>query len=226
MFRVEGDGVVGLQSAFVENWVESSGQIITGSDYFPAPIQVQGHPALMVASSPSMGGSTTARILFTALISAAHRSIDICTPYFIPDKGLRDELARAAHDRGVRVRILVPGDHTDHKVVRASSRSNYGELLEAGAEVYEYRPAMIHEKLLIVDDAWVVVGSTNMDTRSFGINDEVNLAVLDPALATRITEQYERDLGESQSVSLEKWKHRSVWERGIAWLGFLWSRQQ
>lgn len=226
MFRVSGDAVNGLQSAFVENWVEASDQVIVGPDYFPELPREAGHPALVVASSPSMGGSTEARLLFTALVAAAHQSIDICTPYFIPDKGLRNEMVKAERERDVQIRILVPGDHTDHKVVRASSRSTMGDLLASGARVYEYSPAMIHQKLLIVDHAWVVVGSTNFDTRSFGLNDEVNLAILDQDFATRVTEQYDRDLRESKPITYAAWQHRSIWERGEALVGFLWSRQQ
>jgi cardiolipin synthase len=173
-----------------------------------------------------MGGSTNARILFQILMSGAQKSIDIATPYFLPDKGIREELVKAARERHVKVRILVPGDHTDHKVVRASSRSNYGELLKAGAHAYEYSPAMLHEKLLIVDGVWTVVGSTNMDTRSFGLNDEVNLAVLDRDFAQSVSAQYDRDISEAKEVSLQQWEHRSLWERGQALLGWFWVRQQ
>lgn len=225
MFRIDGDAVGSLQSVFVENWLESSGEIIDGPDYFPAPLPVQGARAMVVGSHPSAGGSTNARLLFQTLMSGAARSIDIASPYFLPDKGIRDELI-AAVKRGVRVRILTVGEHTDHKVVRASGRSNFGELLKAGVHCYEYQPAMLHEKLLIIDGTWVVVGSTNMDTRSFGLNDEVNLAALDPALAQNVTAQYEQDLSQSREITLEDWKHRSLWERAEVWMGELWVRQQ
>jgi cardiolipin synthase len=225
MFRVEGDAVPALQSVFVENWLESSGEIIDGPDYFPAPTPVAGERALVVGSSPSVGGSTNARLLFQTLMSGAAKSIDIASPYFLPDKGIRDELVAAAH-RGVRVRILTVGEKTDHQVVRASGRSNFGELLKAGAQAYEYQPAMVHEKLLVVDGAWVVVGSTNMDTRSFGLNDEVNLATLDPTLAQNVTAQYEKDLRQSRQITLQDWNHRSIFERAEVWFGELWVRQQ
>ncbi len=225
MFRVEGDAVSSLQSVFVENWLESSDEIIDGPDYFPPATPVQGERAMIVGSSPSVGGSTNARLLFQTLMSGAAKSIDIASPYFLPDKGIRDELVAAVR-RGVRVRILTVGEKTDHKVVRASGRSNFGELLKPGAKAYEYQPAMIHEKLLVVDGAWVVVGSTNMDTRSFGLNDEVNLATLNPALAQNVTAQYERDLSQSREITLEDWNHRSLWERAEVWLGELWVRQQ
>jgi cardiolipin synthase A/B len=226
MFRVQGEAAGTLRSIFVENWLEASDTILSGPRYFPEVPKVDGGRAMVVGSSPGMGGSTNARILFQMLMSGAQKSIDIASPYFLPDKGVRDELVHAAKVRGVRVRILCPGDKTDHKVVRASSRRNYGELLQAGAKVYEYEPAMIHEKLLIVDGKWTVIGSTNMDTRSFGLNDEVNVAALDPDLARQVTIQYEKDLGQSREITLKDWQHRSLWERAEVWMGELWVRQQ
>ena len=169
---------------------------------------------------------SNARILFQTLISTAQKTIDIASPYFLPDAGLRDELVKAAKNRGVHVRILTVGPTTDHKVVRASSRSSYGELLKAGAHVYEYQPGMIHEKLLVIDGAWVVVGSTNMDTRSFGLNDEINVAALDRNLAANVTAQYEKDLGDARPITLREWQRRGIFERAEALLGWLWVRQQ
>ncbi|MGH9522235.1 MAG: phospholipase D-like domain-containing protein, partial [Terriglobales bacterium] len=226
MFRVEGDAVNALQSVFVENWIESSGQIIDGPDYFPPADNAQGERAMVVGSSPSVGGSTNARILFQTLIATAQKSIDIANPYFLPDAGLREELVKAAKDRGVRVRILTVGEKTDHKMVRASSRKSYGELLKTGAQIYEYQPGMIHEKIMVIDGAWSVVGSTNMDTRSFGLNDEVNVAALDRGLAGNLTAQYERDLTQARPVTLREWQHRGLIERAEALFGWFWVRQQ
>src|SRR5215472_16062342 len=139
---------------------------------------------MVVNSTPTVGGSTRARILFQMLIATAQKSLSITTPYFLPDKTLMEELCRAVQ-RGLRVRILVPGQKSDHLVTRSTSRAGYGKLLKAGAEVYEYQPSMIHAKILCIDGLWTVVGSTNFDNRSFGINDEVNLAIMDPAVTSR-----------------------------------------
>jgi cardiolipin synthase len=109
---------------------------------------------------------------------------------------------------------------------RSTSRGGYGPLLKVGAEVYEYQPAMIHAKVLCVDEIWSVVGSTNFDNRSFGLNDEVNLAVRDPALAMRLEADMSRDLQESRRVSLEEWRHRPVTERAPELLGWIFERQQ
>jgi cardiolipin synthase len=225
MYRIRGDAVAGLQGTFVENWLEASGKIISGKDYFPFTPDGGAAPALVVNSSPSSGLSTRARILFQALVAASRKSLVITTPYFLPDDSLRDELLQA-RARGVDVRILVPGAKSDHSMTRSSSRSKYGPLLQAGAKIYEYAPAMIHQKLLIVDGTWVVVGSTNFDSRSFGLNDEINLATRDTALAARLMTDYEHDVSQSELVSYEKWKRRPVWERGQEWFGWIIERQQ
>lgn len=226
MFKVSGMAVRSLQSTFVENWLESSGQILIGDKYFPPEENSGGSSAMVVDSSPSQGGSTRARILYQTLIAASRKGLKITTPYFLPDESLRKELIRAVQDRHVRLQILVPGKHSDHSMTRSSSRGTYGDLLKAGAEIYEYQPAMIHAKIMIVDDLWCVVGSTNFDHRSFGLNDEVNLAVMDPALAGKLGEDFQQDLSRSRRQTLEHWEHRSDWERGMEWLGWIIAREQ
>jgi cardiolipin synthase len=223
--RVEGEAVYNLQSTFAENWLSSSGELLTGEAYFP-PIQ-NPHPliSLVVNSTPTVGGSTRARILFQLLLASARHSISITTPYFLPDKSLMQELCNAV-ERGLRVRILAPGRKSDHMVTRSTSRAGYGELLKAGAEVYEYRPSMIHAKVLCVDDLWLVVGSTNFDNRSFGINDEVNLAVRDTSVAMRFENDMALDLEQSRRISLEEWNHRPITERATELMGMVIERQQ
>lgn len=226
MFSISGDAVRALQGTFVENWLESSGQILAGDKYFSDASNPDGAYSMVVDSSPSEGGSTRARVLFQTLIASAEKSIDITTPYFLPDESLRHEIARAARERHVRVRILLPGKHSDHAMTRSSSRGTYGDVLKAGAEVYEYTPAMIHAKLMVVDGQWCVMGSTNLDHRSFGLNDEVNVAALDPALASRIESDFEQDLSQARRVTLQQWQSRSILERGMEWLGWIIAREQ
>jgi cardiolipin synthase A/B len=226
MVRVEGDAVRGVQGTFIENWLEASGEVLDGPDYFPQPSAAPGDAtALVVTSTPSSGGSTRARVLFETLIAAARKSIYITTPYFLPDRSMRDELLRAAK-RGVTIDILVPGKHDDHALTRSSGRSAYGDLLKAGAHIYEYEPSMIHAKITVVDGVWSVVGSTNFDNRSFGINDEVNLAVLNPEVAARLTRDFEQDMFRSRRVSLEEWKRRSPFEHLLEWVGWIIEREQ
>ncbi|MEO6965475.1 MAG: phospholipase D-like domain-containing protein, partial [Acidobacteriaceae bacterium] len=202
MFRIEGDAVPGLISVFVENWLEASGEILSDSRQFgfrPAP---DGTPSLVVTSTPS-GGGTTARILFQALIKSAKKSICITTPYFLPDHCARHALMEAAGNKNLRVRILVAGPHIDHPTVRRVSRHDSRHLLRAGAEVFEYQPSMIHAKLMVIDDAWCVFGSTNFDHRSFALNDEVNVATLDRELAASLLLDFEDDVRESRKLTLE-----------------------
>ena len=226
MFRVEGDVVASLQSTFVENWLEASGEILTGKEFFPFREPESGKAAMVVDSSPSMGRSTRARILYQTLLAAARKNILITTPYFLPDRSARAEMVRAIAERGVEVKIIVPGGHSDHLLTRRSSRRLFGDLLRAGAQIYEYEPAMIHAKTMVIDGTWSVVGSTNFDNRSFGLNDEVNLAAYDEQLAARLAEDFARDLDESRAVSLEEWQRRSIFERMHEWVGWVLERQQ
>jgi cardiolipin synthase len=252
--RVTGSLVVGLQTTFVENWLEASGEILSGAEYFPdcydagraggddgdnsggggsgdgasdptnSPEELKS--GLVVISSPGMGRSTRARVLFQALLASARKTIHINSPYFLPDANTRKELIRAAKERGVRVQIITPGPHADHALTRASGRRRFGELLKNGVCISEYQPAMIHAKVLVVDGVWSVVGSTNFDNRSFGLNDEVNLAAADRGLARRLGEDFANDLSQSKAITYEMWQRRPLKERLIEALGTIIERQQ
>ena len=223
--RIEGEAVCNLQATFAENWLAVSGEVLTGDAYFPSIKNEHPLISMVVNSTPTVGGGTRARILFQLLLASARESISITTPYFLPDKSLMKELCLAI-ERGLRVRILVPGRKSDHLVTRSTSRAGYGELLKAGAEVYEYQPSMIHAKILCVDERWVVVGSTNFDNRSFGINDEVNLAIRDANVAMRFENDLAFDLEQSRKISLKEWEHRPVTERATELMGMVFERQQ
>jgi cardiolipin synthase len=226
MVQITGSAVTSLQGIFTENWLEASDYILIGDKYFPVTGNPDGATALAIGSSPSEGGSTRARVLFQVLIASAKNDIAITTPYFVPDESLRKEMIRAIRERGVKVQILVPGKHSDHGMTRSSSQGVYGDLLKAGAEISEYQPAMIHAKIMVVDGLWCVLGSTNLDHRSFGLNDEDNLVVLNRELAARLLADFHNDLSQSRRVTLQEWEHRSLWERGMEWFGWLISREQ
>src|SRR5213595_1662400 len=123
----------------------------------------------------------------------------------MPDENVRKELINAVQKRGVEVTVLTAGDHNDHWLSRTSSRRLYGDLLDAGVEIYEYEPSMLHAKVMVVDGEWSVVGSTNFDNRSFGLNDEVNLAGHDPGLAARLEQDLQQDLTQSHRVTVDEW---------------------
>jgi cardiolipin synthase len=225
MVMVDGPVVSAVQGTFVENWLRASGEVISGTDYFPVMPGEGSSPAMVINSSATTGGSTRARILFQILLASAKHTIYVSSPYFLPDSDIRDELLRAVR-RGVTVKIITPGVRSDHAVTRSSSRRLYGDLLKGGVQISEYQPAMIHAKILIVDGQWSVVGSTNMDNRSFEINDEVNLAAFDGEMCRRLTEDFMKDLESSRAMTYDEWKRRPLRERITETLGELIQRQQ
>ena len=135
-------------------------------------------------------------------------------------------MVRAVKERHVQLKIITPGVKSDHAMTRTSSRALYGDLLKAGAEIYEYTPTMIHAKILLVDGLWSVVGSTNFDNRSLGINDEVNLAARSSEMAARLTQDFQNDLAQSRQVTYQEWQTRPVWERAFETAGWFLQRQQ
>lgn len=216
VFCVEGEGVAGLISTFTENWLEAAGEILSGEKQFGFRTAPGGSESFVVASTPR-GGGTQARILFQALLKSARESIRITTPYFLPDRSARRALAEAVQKRGVRVEILTAGPRIDHNIIRTLSSPSTRRLIEAGAHIYEYQPAMIHAKLMTVDGQWSVLGSTNFDHRSFALNDEVNMAVLDRDLAAVINSDLDQDLRQSRKLTLAMLKDRNPLGR-LGWI--------
>jgi cardiolipin synthase len=220
-FRAEGPVVAQMQAVFGDNWAKATGEVLDGTDYFPALAAVGDGAGQMFASSPS-GGSESMQLMYLLMITAAEHSIDLSSSYFVPDELSRDTLV-AALRRGVRVRIITPGPHIDSETVRRASRALWGDLLEAGAEIYEYQPTMFHCKVLVADGLVVSVGSTNFDERSFRLNDEASLNVFDAAFAAHQVEVFERDLKSSRRISIAEWRDRplveKVWEHAAALLG-------
>jgi cardiolipin synthase len=224
MFRIEGPIVAALQGVFAENWLECCGEILTGPRHFPRLEQLGDVEAMLVKSSPS-DRATVSRVFFQMLIEGAVREVDISTPYFLPDRAMRRALLRTAQ-RGVNVRVLVPGKRSDQRLVRLASRRMYRELLEGGVRMFEYRPSMTHVKALIVDGTWAVVGTTNVDNRSFEHNDEVNVAARHPAVAARLRRDFESDLEASDEVSLADWQARPILEKLVGPVCWILERQQ
>ena len=210
-FRLEGPAVAQMQAAFMENWIEVTGEVLHGPEYFPELRPAGGELAQFMVSSPG-GGGESAQLLYLMSIAAARRSIQLSAAYFVPDDNEVRQLVEAAA-RGVRVRIIVPGPLTDTAAVRRASRATWGELLRAGVEIYEYQPTFYHVKVMTVDGLWVTVGSTNFDTRSFSTNDEANLNVYDRAFANAQERIFERDLERARRITLEEWERRPLTEK-------------
>jgi cardiolipin synthase len=224
MARIEGPVVAALQGVAAENWLECCGEILTGSEYFPDLHRLGDTTAFVVRSSPA-DRATASRVAFQLLMEGADHHLHMSTPYFLPDRALRRALAQIAK-RGVAVSVIVPGRHTDQRWVRLASRRMWGQLLQAGVRIYEYRPAMTHAKILIVDGLWAVLGTTNIDNRSFEHNDEVNVALRDATVADRLLQDYRRDLQDSEEVTLEQWRRRHLWEKIVGPFVWILERQQ
>ncbi|HEY7442727.1 MAG TPA: phospholipase D-like domain-containing protein [Vicinamibacterales bacterium] len=224
MARVEGPVVTAMQGVFVENWLECCGEILIGDEYFPPLTSAGDTTALVVKSSPS-DRATVSRVVFQLLIEAACKEVLIATPYFLPDKALRRVLIETVR-RGIPLSVIVPGSSTDQRWVRLASRRMYGRLLEAGVRIFEYEQVMIHTKALIVDGTWGVLGTTNIDNRSFEHNDEVNIVMRDEAIAHRLTADYLRDVDDSREITLEAWQNRPLWEKLIGTVAWILERQQ
>ncbi len=209
MFRIEGRAVAGMVSVLSQNWLKCSGEILTVPMELVSSTPEHGVTSMVLESTPQEGG-TRARILYQVLLDSARESILITTPYFLPDRSARRALLRAIRQRGVLVRILTNGRASDHPTITKLSRSLELELLRAGAEICEYQPGMIHAKLMVIDHQWSVLGSANFDHRSFALNNEVNMAVLDRSLAATLEEQMAEDLRESCAVTVEQLRNRSL----------------
>jgi cardiolipin synthase len=211
MVKFEGPVARLMEGAFSENFVETLGPVTPIVD---PPAQIPAEPldsAMVLRSSPT-GGSSDLKRLYLLSIAAARRTLDICTPYFVTDESSDWALAEARR-RGVRVRVLVEGDLTDAMPVKYASRNRYQHLMDEGIEIYEYQPTMMHAKAMVVDGVWSMVGSANFDNRSLELNDEMNIAVSDKALAARLLLDFEQDLKLSRKLDPQTWGQRSFLEK-------------
>lgn len=212
-YRLEGPSVAQMQSAFMDNWIKTHSRVLHGSEYFPELPEAGSCIAQLFSSSPQEG-SESVRLMYLLSMASAARSIKLASAYFVPDDLSIKTLTHAAK-RGVDIEIIVPGPRIDKKVARRAGRARWGPLLEAGIRIYEYQPCLYHCKLLVVDELWVSVGSTNFDNRSFRLNDESNLNVLDAEFGRAQVALFGEDRAKSRQVTLEEWRHRPLRERII-----------
>ncbi len=219
--RVTGPIVNRLQGAFAENWIEETGEIPAGDKYFPKIAPTGTTPAHLAYTSPD-GSISAVQILYYLAIKSAQREILIQNPYLLPDAEAIAALEEAV-DRGVKVHIMVPSeDATDSALVQHASHHHFGTLLERGVRIHEYTKTLLHQKVLVIDGVWSCVGSTNFDDRSFQLNDEVSIGVIDPAIAGQLRTAFMNDLRNTRERRFEEWKERSWWHKlkdGVAYLG-------
>lgn len=219
--RVQGPVVNHLQGAFCENWIEETGDVVAGEEYFPRLANAGTIQAHVAYTSPT-GSVSSVQVLHYLAIKAARREILIQNPYFLPDDQALDALAEAVK-RGVDVRIMVPADDaTDSPVVQHASHHHFGTMLKRGVKIYDYKKTLLHQKVIIVDGLWSCVGSTNFDDRSFELNDEISMGVVDPAIAAQLRAAFFDDMRQTKQWQLEEWRDRSVWHKmldGVTYLG-------
>ena len=210
-FEVEGPVVTQMQAAFMDNWLKTRPEVHQSPDYFPE-LEAKGQMPAQMFKSSSREGVSSVRIMYLLAIAAAKETIHLESAYFVPDSNTVAELVRA-RKRGVRVELIVPGSLTDAAIVRHASRDTWVDLLKAGVQIYEYQPAMFHCKVFIVDGHFVSIGSTNFDERSFRLNDEANLNILDSDFAAQQIKGFEIDKARSKLVTLEAWQNRPLMDR-------------
>jgi cardiolipin synthase len=221
MIEIEGPVVVQLQHVFTQDWVHTTGDVLNGDRQFPVVAPAGSMLAQAIAASRADSISMSKLVLYMA-IQAARRSIWIENAYFAPDRQIREGLAAAAR-RGVDVKIIVPGAHTDAPNVRLAAHYHYGDLLAAGVAIYEYRPTMMHNKVMVVDGIWSTIGSINFVNRSMTKNAEVNLAVYDRAFAAEVEKMVLVDLARCDVLTQAEWKKRGIFTRAGELFFFLFS---
>lgn len=221
-YRLEGPVVAELQSAFAEHWIEATGELLMGDRFFPVLQPVGEMDAQVVASSTAQ--RNVMHLMLMTSLAAAEKTIRIGTPYFVPDAITRRQLLEA-RQRGVEIDILVPGDKTDARIVQEASRRLWGELLEAGIRIHEFQPTMYHAKLVIVDEIWTSVGSTNIDDRALRLNDETNLNAYHAGFAREQIAIFNADLKRARAYTLADWQARPASERLSGWLASLLQSQ-
>lgn len=208
MVRICGPAAIPLQTGFAQNWLETTGEVISGPDFFPPALPVGDISVQTVLSSPTTGASV-ARLIYFFALACARKSILIANPYFIPDPPALKLFAGAAA-RGVQIDVVVSGIHNDNWLARHNSRRLFGDLIGLGVGVHEYNRTMLHHKTMVVDSTWATVGTTNFDNRSFAHNEESNVCFTDPALVRQLEALMREDLARSETVDLQRWSRRGV----------------
>lgn len=212
---ITGPAALALQSGFAMNWLETTGEIISGQRFFPEPRPEVGEDGGVgvqtILSSPSLGLGAVGT-MYLAALQCAKRELIIANPYFVPDSRVIEMLA-AARKRGVTIKLMLAGEHMDAWWARKNSVRLYGRLLEAGVEIYEFLPTMLHQKTMLVDGVWATIGTANFDNRSFALNEEANLCFRDRGIAERLRVIFSADLERCERVIFEKWRRRSLWQR-------------
>jgi cardiolipin synthase A/B len=213
--RIEGPLVGKLQAAFQEHWVKTFGEALTGADQFPA-LATAGDLKAQLVTSRSFSMAPVP-LLEAVGFTAAQKRIWITNAYCMPTSDQVEQLVKAVQ-RGVDVRVLLPGANNDQPLTKSAGRSAYGRMLEGGVKIFEYQPTMIHQKSIVIDGLFSMVGSSNLDARSSEINEEVDVVVYDQKFGREMETVFENDLKQSREYTLSEFKNRSLVERTTEWL--------
>jgi cardiolipin synthase len=213
--RIEGPLVASLHAAFQEHWVKTFGEALTGAGQFP-PLPPAGDLKAQVVTSRSFSMAPVPLVEAVAF-TAATRRIYITNAYCTPTPDQVEQLVNAVH-RQVDVRVLLPGTNNDQPLTKSAGRAAYGKMLEGGVKIFEYQPTMIHEKSMVIDGMFSMLGSSNLDARSSEINEELDVVVYDENFGREMEAVFERDLAQSREYTLQQFKDRSLWERTTEWL--------
>jgi cardiolipin synthase A/B len=216
--RVEGPAVQALQAVFMENWIEETHVVPAGDGCFPL-LESAGDCEAHVVSSASGDAVSSVALLYTVAIACARHEVIIQNPYFAPDEGVCELLGMMVK-RGVPVHLMVPGEHTDSPFVRRAGCHLYGDLLRSGVRLYEFEPTLLHQKIVIVDEVWSHIGSTNFDARSLSLNEEVGIGIRDARVAKELKTAFESDLRRSKELSLKTWQQRPWRHRAYEWFAY------
>jgi cardiolipin synthase len=217
--RFEGPVVHGLQSVFAQNWIEETHCLPTGAECFPI-LEPAGDIAAHVVSSASSDAVSSVATLYTLAIAMARREVLIQNPYFAPGDGVVELFAMMAR-RGVQIHLMLPGKHTDSPFVRRAGCNLYAAMLEAGVRLYEFEPTLLHQKIVVVDEIWSHVGSTNFDARSLALNEEVGVGILDARVAAELKAAFNQDLRHCHELKLEEWRRRPLIDRAVEQFAYL-----
>jgi cardiolipin synthase len=209
--EVRGPAVDGLRAAFAQNWAESGQELYDDGDTFPEHAQPGRTVAQVVRGSASIGWDDL-QSTFRVLLDSATERLSLATAYFAPDAFFLDRLCAAAQ-RGVDVDVLLPGPYADKRACQLASEAAYDQLVSCGVRVWNFQPAMMHAKVMIVDGIAAVVGSSNFNRRSLDHDEEVVVVALDPAVAAELTADFDADLERSEQIDLTRWRDRSRRQR-------------
>ena len=205
--RVTGPVVAQLQAVFLADHFFETGQPLAYQDHF-LDLRATGSSAAHVLPSGPGYGRENGQEFIAALLYAARRRVVITTPYFVPDDAILQAIT-AATDRGVEVHLVV-SRHANQRLTQWAQQSFYEGLLECGVVIHLYEPRFLHAKHITMDDDVALLGSTNMDIRSFALNAEINLVVYDPGLVSRLQEIQQRYFAQSERLSAEAWRQRAL----------------